>query len=354
MRLLLSLGVISGLLAGCGDASAPAASAQPASQNRELAAVPVEIESVQTMSLTRRLTAVGSLQSDESIVVTPEISGRIVRIGFNEGERVRQGQELIRLDDAIDRAELAQASANQALARRSFERSSELAQRKLVSIAEVDNSRAALAVADAAVALAQARFDKTRILAPFVGVVGLRNISLGSYVNPGDALVNLEAIDTMKVEFRVPENALARLAVGQQLDVQLDALPEERFTATVYALDPRASVATRSIALRARMANEEGRLRPGLFARITLELDTRAAAVVISEAAVFPRGDQNFVYAVEGGRARLQQITLGQREPGKVEVLSGLSAGEEVIVSGLQRVSPGAAVRRAGQGGAAS
>lgn len=354
MRLLFSLSVIGGLLVGCGEVGAPAASALPAPENRERPALPVEIESVRTMSLTRRLTAVGSLQSDESIVVTPEISGRIVKIGFNEGERVQQGQELFRLDDAIDRAELAQAAANQALARRTFERSTELAQRRLVSTAEVDNSRAALAVADAAVALAQARFDKTRILAPFGGVVGLRSVSLGSYVNPGDALVNLEAIDSMKVEFRVPENALSRLAVGQQLDVQLDALPEEPFTATVYALNPRASEATRSIALRARMGNEDGRLRPGLFARITLELDTRDAAVVISESAVFPRGDQNFVYAVAGGKARLQQVTLGQREPGKVEVLSGLSEGEEVIVSGLQRVSPGAAVRRADDGGAAS
>jgi membrane fusion protein (multidrug efflux system) len=346
MRPLYPVCVIASLLLGCGEASAPAASAQPA-ENRERPAIPVETERVQTMSLTRRLTAVGSLQSDESIVVTPEISGRIVRIGFNEGERVQQGQELFRLDDAIDRAELAQAEANQALARRTFERSSELAQRKLISTAEVDNSRAALAVADAAVALAAARFEKTRILAPFAGVVGLRTVSLGSYVNPGDALVNLEAIDTMKVEFRVPENALARLAVGQALDVELDALPEERFTATVYALNPRASESTRSIALRARMGNEDGRLRPGLFARITLELDTREAAVVVSESAVFPRGDQNYVYAVEQGKARLQPITLGQREPGKVEVLSGLSAGEEVIVSGLQRVSPGAAVTRA-------
>lgn len=343
---LLALVCLSGVLAGCGGGAAPAANAQPTPALQARPAVPVEIESVRTMSLTRRLTAVGSLQSDESVIVTPEISGRIVRIGFDEGERVRQGQELFRLDDAIDRAELAQAEANQALARRTFERSTELAQRKLISTAEVDNSRAALAVADAAVALAAARVEKTRILAPFAGVVGLRSVSLGSYVNPGDALVNLEAIDTMKVEFRVPENALARLAVGQALDVQLDALPEARFTATVYALNPRASEATRSIALRARMSNEDGRLRPGLFARITLELDTREAAVVISEAAVFPRGDKNFVYAVDDGKARLQEITLGQREPGTVEVLSGLREGEEVIVSGLQRVSPGAAVQR--------
>lgn len=344
MRPFLPACMVASLLLGCGQAGTQTAEAQPAAERPQRPAVPVEIESVQTRALTRRLTAVGSLQSEESVVVAPEISGRIVHIGFEEGQPVRQGQVLFRLDDAIDRAELMQAEANLALARRTFERSSDLVQRQLVSTAEVDTARAALAVAEAAVAGVAARLEKTRILAPFSGVAGLRGVSVGSYVNPGDALVGLEAIETMKVEFRVPEIALASLSVGQTLDIRLDALPDQHFRATVYALSPRANEATRSIALRARLSNDEGRLRPGLFARISLALETRSAAVMISEAAVFPRGDQNFVYAVEDGKARLQEITLGQRELGVVEVLTGLSEGEQIIVSGLQRVSPGAIV----------
>lgn len=342
MRPLFALLCTLLLLVGCnpvGGASAVAAS-PPASAP----SIPVDTARVRSETLIDRITAVGSLQSDESVVVTSEVSGRVIAIGFSEGERVKQGQLLFRLDDVIDQAELTQARAQLALARRTFDRSTELAARKLVSVAEVDQSRATLAVADAAVALAAARLEKTKILAPFDGVVGLRSVSLGSYVNAGDALVNLEAIDRMKIEFRIPETALAKLSIGQTLTVELDALPGERFDAEVYAINPRASEATRSIAVRARLANPAGRLRPGLFARVALDLDSRKDALVIPEAAVFPRGQQNFVYAVEDGKAALRPVTLGQRQPGQVEVLTGLALDEAIIISGLQRVSPGAAV----------
>lgn len=346
MRPHLPVLLIALSLLGCERmGAAPAVAASPP---RSPPAVPVETSTVGQQTLVSRLTAVGSLQAEESVQIATEIAGRIVELAFEEGARVRRGQLLVRLDDSVDRAELQQAEAQRALARRTFERTRELAERRLVSPAEVDNAQAALAVAEAAVALAAARLQKTRITAPFDGVVGLRSVSVGTYVNAGQVLVALEAIDRMKVEFRVPETALRRVAVGQTLGLELDAFPGQRFEAEVYALDARASEDTRSLALRARLVNPDGHLRPGLFARISLDLETRENRLVVPEAAVFPRGQQNFVYAVQDGRAALREVTLGQRERGIVEILSGVEADETVVVSGLQRLSPGAAVQVTG------
>ncbi|AXQ29532.1 efflux RND transporter periplasmic adaptor subunit [Solimonas sp. K1W22B-7] len=172
-------------------------------------------------------------------------------------------------------------------------------------------------------------------------------MSPGDYVNPGLALVNLEAMSSVKIDFSVPETALPQLHAGQPLNIEFDAWPGERFRGELYAIDPRVADTTRSVGLRARLANSDGRLRPGLFARVRLETGSRAQVVVIPEQAVFPRGEQQFVYVVSEGVAKEREIKLGQREPGRAEVTEGLKAGETIITSGLQKVSPGATVTTA-------
>ena len=308
-------------------------------------AIPVAVHAVQPQTLTRSVSAVGTLQSNESTIITAELSGRIVEVAFREGERLDRSALLFRLDDAIARAEWQQAQANLTLAQRSHARARELVARQLVSQTELDQADATKAVAEAAVALAQARVDKHRITAPFEGVAGLRQVSPGAYVNPGDPLVPFEALHPMKVEFRVPETVLADLQAGQKVDVTLDAFPGEVFSATVYAVAAGVSEASRSVAVRALIDNEHARLRPGLFARIRLDLETREDAVVVPEAAVFPRGDSARVYQVVEGKAREVEVVLGQRQPGVVEIIQGLAVGDTVITSGLQKVSDGAAVQ---------
>jgi membrane fusion protein, multidrug efflux system len=202
-----------------------------------------------------------------------------------------------------------------------------------------------LQAAVAALALSQARLEKTRILAPFAGTAGLRRVSPGDYVGTGQDLVNLEAMTTMKVDFRVDQTALPALRVGQSLQVEIDAWPGERFDAEVYAIDPRVADSTRSIALRARMANPDGRLRPGQFARVRLTVERRQDAIVIPEQAVFPRGEQQFVFVVADGRAQLRAVRLGQRVPGSTEIVDGLQVGEAVVVAGVQLLSDGRPVR---------
>ncbi|HEX4895816.1 MAG TPA: efflux RND transporter periplasmic adaptor subunit, partial [Solimonas sp.] len=211
-----------------------------------------------------------------------------------------------------------------------------------------DTAAANLDLGRAALSLAEARLAKTRITAPFGAQAGLRTVSPGDYIAIGQELVNLEAMQHMKVDFRVDEAALPVLATGQPLSIEVDAYPGEQFAGELYAIDPRVADATRSIALRARMANPDGRLRPGLFARVKVQLEKRTDAIVIPEQAVFPRGEQQFVYVVEDGKAALREIRLGQRQPGRAEVVSGLKAGEVLIVSGLQKLSPGAPVAGGG------
>lgn len=342
-RLLLSIAMplLLSALQACTDADSQVASPPTPSASP---AVSVEVHEVQGRRLTRQVNAVGSLQSRESTIIASELTGRIARVAFDEGQPVRQGDLLFQLDDSLAQAEHKQAQATLALARRTESRSRELATRKLVSVAEVDSANAARAVAEAAAELTGARLDKHRIVAPFDGIAGLRQVSPGAYVGAGDALVQLEAVDPMKVEFRVPESVLAHLAVGQTLRLQLDAFPGTSREATVYALAPRISESSRSVAVRARLDNPDGQLRPGLFARITLDLETQADALVIPEAAVFPRGDLNYVYRVVSGQVAEAAVILGQREPGWVEVIEGLSAGDIVMTSGLQKVSPGSRV----------
>jgi membrane fusion protein (multidrug efflux system) len=329
---------LAGLLTGCDRDTAEAAKRPPE-------AALVEATTVQSGTLTRRITAVGSLRSDESVTVTAEVSGRIVTIGFQEGQPVRRGQLLFALDDAVDRAGVAQARAALALAQRNQERGLELFERKLISQQERDTLRAALDSAAAELALAEAQLAKMRISAPFDAVAGLRSVSPGDYVSPGQALVNLESVGDLKIDFRVPELALSQLAVGQALDIRIDAYPQQLFRGEVYAIEPRVADATRSIGLRARLPNPEGQLRSGLSARVVLETASIPDAVLAPEQAIFPRGEQQFVYVIEDGKAVLRPVQVGQREPGRAEIVEGLKPGETLIIAGLQKIGAGSAVR---------
>ncbi|HUP92813.1 MAG TPA: efflux RND transporter periplasmic adaptor subunit [Solimonas sp.] len=305
------------------------------------APVTVEVEVVKATPLAQELVGVGSLRSDESVTLRSEIVGRVARIGFTEGQQVARGALLFELDDSVFRAELDQARANERLTRRNYDRAVELSAQKLVSASDRDAAAANQDVARASLALAEARAAKTRIVAPFSGIVGLRQVSPGDYVAAGQALVNLEAMNPMKIDFRLPESALPVIAVGQGLDIEVDAYPGQRFRGEVYAIDPRVADESRSIALRAHLDNAAGKLRPGLFARVRLQVSQQASALLIPEQAIFPRGEQQFVYVVADGKAALREVRLGQRVPGKAQIVGGLTEGETVVTAGLQKLGPG-------------
>ncbi len=333
-------------LVGCDAPDAKASRGSPVAP-AAAAGTLVELGEVRVGTMQRIWSAVGSLRADESVIVRPEITGRIVELGFEEGQRVARGDLLFALDASVFDAELAQAKANLALATRNASRAEELFGRELIPSAERDATTAALNVAKAAVALAEAQAAKAVIRAPFDGRMGLRSAAVGDYVTPGQDLVSIENLDRMKLEFRLPELALSDVAEGQPLEVTLDAYPGQTFSGAVYAIDSRVADDTRSIAARARLDNADGRLRPGLFARINLVVETRNDALLVPEQAIIMRGERAFVFAVQDGKAMEREVMLGQRRKGEAEVMSGLEAGQEIVVSGIQQVSNGSSVRTA-------
>lgn len=314
-----------------------------------VAPVRVEVAAVEEIPFARGISAVGSLRSDESVVLRPEVAGRIQSIDFKEGQPVKRGDVLIRLDDSVPRAELAQARANLTLAQSHYRRSVELQGKGFVSQQARDESASTLKVQEAAVALAQARLDKMTISAPFGGIAGLRSVSVGDYVNQGQDLAPLEAIDPLKVDFRVPEMYLSKVGVGQQLTLRMDALPGQERQGVVYAVSPLVDAGGRSILLRATVPNKDAVLRPGMFARVQLQFN-QDKALVAPEAALSPSGATQYVYRVKDGVAERREVTIGERREGRVEILTGVAAGDRLVVSGLQRVTDGAAVTVLGNG----
>ena len=312
--------------------------------------VPVEAQAVRLGPAETSLDAVGTLISNESVVLRPEVSGRVASINFAEGGMVPKGTVLVELDSSIESAELAQAEAARTLARSNFERASELRRNNAGTQRALDEADAALRTADAAVDLAQARLDKRKLVAPFEARAGLRNVSPGAFVTSETAIVNLEQIDPIKVDFRVPELFLPTVVPGQKITVEIDAFPGRSFTGDVKALNPLIDATGRAIVVRAEVANEDGKLRPGLFARVHLQLAERENALFVPEQAIQPQGDKAFVFKVvdpgDGKTvAKLTPIVLGNRRQGEVEVREGLAPNDLIVTAGLLKIRDGAPVQ---------
>ena len=262
----------------------------PAAAAKAAPGIVVEAARVSVVKLPQSLTAVGSLRSDETIIVRPEIAGRVTQISFREGEPTAKGAILVRLDGSVQQADLERARANLVLSKSKFDRAVELRNQGFISNQAKDEAENNLKVAQADVELMQARLDKTAIHAPFAGTIGLRQVSIGDYVKEGQDMVNLEALDPLKVDFRVPELALSQVKDGQSLQVTLDALPDKAYDGRVYAINPLIDANGRSIVIRAQVGNKDGKLRPGMFARVRLFTSASKDTLVVSEESLFPLG----------------------------------------------------------------
>ena len=307
-------------------------------------AMPVEAAQARLGRMDRSILAVGTLRSNQSVVVRPEIAGRIVKIHFREGQRIAEGAPMVGLDNTIARAEVAQARAALTLSRANFDRAKELLGRGAGTQRTRDETLAKLRSDEANLALAEARLEKTVIAAPFEGIVGLRQVDVGDFVNVGQQMVNIEDIDPMKVDFRVPEVFLAAVSPGQRVEVGADAWPDRSFAGTLYALDPLIDAQGRSIVIRAQLSNDDGRLRPGLFVRVRLILKGRDDAVLVPEQALVPIGQDQFVFRVIDGKAKSVKVETGERRDGLVEIVTGLAAGETVVTAGQIKLRDGVPV----------
>ena len=308
-------------------------------------AMPVEAGTVRVGTSQRQVLAVGTIRSNESVIIKPEIAGRITQINFTEGQKLKKGQVLVQLDSSIERAEFAQAQAALVLAKANYERADELVKRNAGTGRALDEARAALRTQEAAVQLSQARLDKFTLVAPFDGMIGLRKVSVGDYVSVGAELVNLEMVDPLKVDFRVPEIFLASLRTGQKAAITIDALSDRKFEAEVFAIDPLVDQSGRAVVIRARVPNPDDVLRPGLFARVLLTIEERKNAVFVAEQSLMPVGDQHFVFKVvdkDGAKVvALTKVKIGERRKGEVEIMEGLVTGDTVVTAGLLKIRDG-------------
>jgi len=395
----------------------------------------VEISQVKKLTLRDDAEAVGTLRSFQNVMLRPEVAGRVLSLGFADGARVRAGQVLVQMDDSLQRAEVQQSLAQMSIARANHKRNQELVAQNFIAQRSLDESAAALQVADAQLGLSCARLDRMRLIAPFNGVVGIRSVNVGDYVKDGADLINLENIGTLYVDYRLPERYQAKVMPGQTIEVKLDAFSGRLFKAKVEAVDPLIDANGRSIGVRAVLANtagepiaaaggkgpatpaasaptpaasapavaskpvkpgpvvgggvalpspqslgcpantfdrtrthaggeQNGPLRPGMFARVTAVFAVKPNALVVPEEAIVPQGGKQFVIkgvapnelptpaassASAGASApalppdtklvsQRVEVKLGMRRGGQVEITEGLSEGDTIVVAGQQRL----------------
>ena len=322
-------------------ASAPATSGAAVGGQRVPA---VEIAKVEAVTLVDEAQSVGSLRSRQGVMIRPEVAGRVKAILFNEGQRVAKGQLLVQLDDQLQAAQVAQAKAEMSIAEANHKRNQELVAQNFISKRSVDESAAALEVAKAKHDLALATLQRLKIVAPFVGVTGLKQINVGDYLKDGADIVNIEDIDAVLVDFRLPERFQSKIRVGQKAQLSVDALPGKPFTALVQAVDPLIDANGRSVGIRGCIDNRQRQLRPGMFARVNTVFGVREQALTVPEEAIVPQGGRAFVLKVVPGDKPDTLITqrvavkTGVRQPGKVEITEGLEEGDTVVTAGQQRL----------------
>lgn len=330
---------------------AASACGEPASSTGRRAGPPpmaVEIGSVERAAMRDVVALVGQLEAEESVVLTSEVSGVIESVAFSDGQRVRAGELLFQLRDAPERARLAEAEAELRLAEDEFRRTKALADKKTVSVAELDRATATLAAAQARRDLARAELDRLRIVAPFDGVLGARMVSPGDRVGDSTPLVRIDAIDRLRLAFTVPEIAIEAMQVGRPVSIAVAPFPGERFDGEVYFVAAAVDPNTRRLLLKAWVPNAEHRLRPGLFANIDLVIAEHPDATVVPEAAVAYDADGPFVWRVTpADTVERIPVTLGLRQEGRVEITAGLEPGTRIVTAGTHKVSPGAVVQAA-------
>jgi membrane fusion protein (multidrug efflux system) len=291
-----------------------------------------------------RIEALGTTHSNESVVIAANVTDKVTEILFEDGQRVKKGDLLVAMRRDEQKAALAAAEAVLAERRTAYERARALESRQYTTTAQLQERQAALFEAEALRDAAKARLEDREIRAPFDGVVGLRNISIGALVTPGERITTLDDLDTIKLDFTVPAVYLAAIQPGLEIIARTTALPGREFRGEMSSVSSRVDPVTRSVTARALIDNKDHALRPGLLMTVQLMTNTRMA-IVIPEEALVPSGTDNFVFVIENERAERREVKIGARRPGEVEILAGLSEGERVVTHGTMRLRDGQKVK---------
>ena len=347
MRLLL-LGLALTAANGCkpqgqagANAGSPAAAAGPAAFAVQAIVVEATSETV-----SESLSLVGTVAANEMIEIKAETDGTVEEVRFEEGQKVKAGDLLLRLEEVRSAAAVAEAEANFKLSRATYERSRQLFQDKLVSQQEFDQVAAQYQANQAGLDMKKRQLKDARIIAPFGGVIGSRQISPGQVISKNTTLTWLVDLDPVKIELNVPERFISRLKPGQKIELKVAAYPGRTFQGDVFFVAPNLEPTTRTVLVKARVANPQQELKPGMFANLDLALNLKENAVVIPESGVVSMGDRTVVYTVDKeDAAQIRSVKIGVRQAGRVEITEGLQAGERVITEGIQKVRPGGKVK---------
>jgi membrane fusion protein, multidrug efflux system len=321
-------------------------------EERSRPAAAVETAAAEVRDLSSSVEAVGTSLARQSIEMVALASGRVKEIGFEPGQKVAAGDVLVRLDDEIERADLAEAEATLRETTLALERAETLREQNAVSQAALDEARSRKAIAEAELDRATRRLADRTVRAPFDGIVGLRQVDAGARVSDTTVITTLDDLSEIEIEFAISETLYGRVALGQTAVATAAAYPDRRFEGTVTSIDSRIDPAGRSFKVRASLPNEDLALPAGMYMHVTLQLDRRTA-VLVPETAVVPVGGKSYVYVVRDGVAERREVSLGARQPGTVEVADGVEAGDVVVVSGTQGLRDGAPVNIVARAGSA-
>jgi membrane fusion protein (multidrug efflux system) len=321
--------------AGTPGAGGPAGGRPPA---------PVEVAVAQMDTVVESINATGQIEAVQAIELRPDVEGRITGILVDEGRLVSKGTPLFKIDDAELRSQVARAEADRDLARQALARTEQLVAQDASTRQELERAEATSRSTQASLDLLNLRLERSTVRAPFSGVVGSRLVSLGDYVNSGTRLITLQTYDPQRAVFQVPERYAEELALNQRVGFRVAALPGKEFTGIVDFVDPVVQLPARTITVKARVSNPRRSLQSGMFIEARLATAVRPNAVVIPEDAVLSLQGIQVVWVVADGTAQRREVTLGVRTPGFVEIRDGVTAGEQVVVGGAERLGPGAPV----------
>lgn len=314
--------------------------------------ISVEVDRVRLASINRVLNVVGNLAASNTVTVRAQVRAQVSKVIAQGGEEVGKDAPLFELDDRPFKAALKEAQARLALAQEGFKRSESLANKKFASSKTLDESRAQLLTAEAQVEKAQKDLDDTKIIAPYEGVISLHKVSIGSTVSPDVELLTITDIDPIKVDFKIPAQYSANLSIGQEVQLRVDSLPDQKFTGTIDAIDAQVDAATQQVSVRANIDNSKRILKPGLFAQVTVNVGSKDATLVVPEESIEATPDQSYAYKViehpeHPGVYVVFRVPVrtGIEEGDKVEVTAGLNEGDIVLTVGQNKVKDGYPVR---------
>ena len=330
---------------GDGEGGPPSGGGPPGGGQGGPPPMPVDVALAVRDTVLEEIRATGQIEAVQSILLQPEVSGRLASISASEGREVGAGARLFKVDDAEIRAQVARLEAQVDLAEQALRRTQDLLARNASSQADLEQAEATARSARADLQLQQTRLDRTVVRAPFSGVVGERLVSVGDYVTPQTELTTLQTVDPQRAAFQVPERYAGLLEVGQEVSFEVAAMSGREFSGIVDFVDPRVRLPGRTITVKARVPNEDRSLKPGMFIEARLVVDVRPEAIVVPEDAILPLAGQDYIWvATPEGTATRKPVRIGVRTPGFVEIRDGIAEGEQVVVGGVERLGEGAPV----------